>query len=97
MLHQHGVDFRYREYTEEPLDVDEIRQVLTALGLRAREVLRTRDAAYRALEWSGSEDEDSLIARMAEHPTLLQRPIGYHQGRAVVGRPPSRLLTLIED
>jgi arsenate reductase-like glutaredoxin family protein len=31
---------------------------------------------------------------MAQHPTLLQRPIGIGGGRAVLGRPPEALLQL---
>ena len=33
---------------------------------------------------------------MAGHPTLVQRPIGRPPGKAVLGRPPERLLELVE-
>ncbi|HSS48843.1 MAG TPA: ArsC/Spx/MgsR family protein [Thermoanaerobaculia bacterium] len=33
---------------------------------------------------------------MAHHPTLIQRPIGRLPGKAVLGRPPERLLELVE-
>jgi len=41
---------------------------------------------------SGDETEKALIAAMADHPTLLQRPIGVKGARAVLGRPPEKLL-----
>jgi arsenate reductase len=58
-------------------------------------VLRRKDKAFRELGLSGEEDDATLVALMAEHPTLLQRPIGVLGDRAVVGRPPERLLELV--
>ena len=94
MLKEQGVAFEARDYTKQPLDEDELREVLAALGVPARDVLRTRDPAYKAAGLTGDEDDDTLIALMAEHPTLLQRPIGMRGGKAVVGRPVENLLSL---
>lgn len=95
MLDEKAVPYRYREYTKEPLQQSEIREILRALGIPARELLRTRDAAWAQLGLTGDEPEDVLIRAMAEHPTLIQRPIGRLAGRAVLGRPPERLLELV--
>ena len=94
MLDEKGIPYRYREYTKEPLSEAEIREALRLLGVPPREVLRRNDAAFRELELTGEEPDDVLVAAMARHPTLLQRPIGIAGGRAVVGRPPERLLEL---
>lgn len=94
MLNENGVDFRYREYRTDPLSESEIRSVLKKLGVTARDVLRKRDRSFGELGMTGEEPEDELIARMAEHPTLLQRPIGVKGNRAIVGRPPEELLKL---
>lgn len=94
MLDERGVAYRYREYTREPLSEAEIRRVLELLGVGPREVLRRGDRAAKELGLTGEEPEDRLVALMAEHPTLLQRPIGVSGGRAVVGRPPEKLLEL---
>lgn len=95
MLEEHRVEYRYREYREEPLSEDELRSVLGMLSVGAREVLRARDA--KRLGLAGDEPDDVLIPLMAAHPTLLQRPIGVLAGRAVVGRPPERILELLAD
>ncbi len=89
MLDEKKIPYRYREYTREPLSEKEIRDVLRRLGLAARDVLRKND-----LGLTGDEAEAELIAAMARHPTLLQRPIGVRGDRAVVGRPAERLLEL---
>jgi arsenate reductase (glutaredoxin) len=90
LLNEKGIEHRYREYTREPLSEMEIRDVLRKLGLRPRDVLRKN-----GLGFTGEEPDDKLIAAMARHPTLLQRPIGVVGDRAVVGRPPERLLELL--
>ncbi len=96
MLDQRAIAYRYREYTEEPLSEDEIRQVLARLGRPARDLLRKADGANRELGLTGDEAEAVLIRHMAAHPTLLQRPIGLLEDRAVLGRPAERLLDLLD-
>ena len=95
MLDEKGIEYRYRDYVKKPLSEAEIRDVLKLLGLRPREVLRTKDPAFKELGLTGDEPDAQLIAAMAKHPTLLQRPIGIVGDRAMVGRPPERLLELV--
>lgn len=96
MLKEKKVEFRYREYTEEPLTAKELKQVLSYLGLKARDVLRKNDKAFKENSLSGDESEAQLIKLMAKHPTLLQRPIGIVGKRAALGRPPENLLSLLK-
>ena len=93
MLNERGISHTYREYTADPLSEDELREVLSKLGVGPRDVLRTRDANKAGL--TGDESDATLIALMAENPRLLQRPIGVLGDRAAVGRPPENLLDLI--
>jgi arsenate reductase len=97
LLDEKGIPYRYRDYVKNPLSEAEIRDVLKLLGLRPRDVLRTKDSNVKELGLTGDEPDAQLIAAMAKHPTLLQRPIGVVEGRAVVGRPPERLLELVQD
>lgn len=93
MLEERGVEFTYREYKADPLSRAELVDVLAKLGVGPRDVLRKRDASK--LELSGEESDDDLLDLMAEHPTLLQRPIGVLGGQARLGRPPEALLELL--
>ena len=93
MLNENGIEHTYREYTKDPLSEDEIRSVLSKLGVGPRDVLRKRDATKAGL--NGSETDDQLIALMADNPRLIERPIGVVEDRAAVGRPPENLLGLV--
>lgn len=94
MLNDRGVAFTYREYTKDPLSVDELRAVLGKLGVGPRDVLRHADATKAGL--TGDETDEELIAAMADNPRLLQRPIGVVGDRAALGRPVVDLLSLLE-
>ena len=96
MLNDNDVAFRYREYRQDPLSVAEIRAVLKKLGVGPKDVLRPRDRAFKELGLTGDEPDARLVDLMAEHPTLLQRPIGVLDSRAVVGRPVEHLLDLVK-
>ena len=93
LLTEHGVDFEQVDYHVFPLSEDEIRALLAKAGVGPREVLRQREPEYAEL--SGDESDDELIALMAEHPALLQRPIVEVGDRAVLARPPERALDLL--
>jgi arsenate reductase len=83
-------------YLDAPPTVDELRDVLAKLGMPARELIRTGEPEYRTL---GLDDpartEDELLAAMAAHPILIERPIFVKGDRAVIGRPIENVLQLL--
>ena len=97
MLEENEVEYDYRDSKKDPLTSTEIASVLSMLEVTPAQVLRQRDRAFRALELTGTEAEAQLIALMAAQHTLVERPIGIVGRRAVLGRPPEKLLTLLDD
>ena len=96
LLRQHGAEPEIVLYMEQPLNKKTLRSVLTKLGMSAREILRTAEAAYkeRGLAAPGLS-ETQLIDAMLEEPRLIQRPIVVKGNRAVLGRPPENALELL--
>ncbi|MEQ8981716.1 MAG: hypothetical protein RL846_27470, partial [Deltaproteobacteria bacterium] len=60
MLDERGIEYRYREYTQEPLDAAEVKRVLKKLGLGPKDVLRKNDKAYKELGLTGDESDAEL-------------------------------------
>lgn len=95
MLDEQNIEYRYREYTKDPLSQREIKALLRKLDLPVREVLRKNDKAFKENRLTGDEPEARLIHLISIHPTLLRRPIGVTNDKAVIGRPVDRLLELV--
>lgn len=83
-------------YLESPPSPAELREIIRMLGGGARGLLRAGETEYAELGLADSAlGEEALIAAMAAHPTLIERPIFVKDGRAVIGRPPDRVLELL--
>jgi arsenate reductase len=96
LLQAHGVAFEVRLYLEDPPTHGELQALLAQLGISARELLRSGEAEYEALGLADpSLGDAALIDAMAAHPRLIERPVFVHGGRAVIGRPPERVLALL--
>jgi arsenate reductase len=83
------------EYLKTPPDAATLRELLAKLGLSARDVLRKGEAVYKELGLAGGKTEDELIAAIVANPILLERPIVVAGGKAVIGRPPEKVLEIL--
>ncbi|SDW92613.1 arsenate reductase (glutaredoxin) [Lysobacter enzymogenes] len=96
LLRERGIEPEVIAYLETPPDATELCELLGLLGVDARELLRSGEDEYKQLGLDDTSlDEDALIAAMAAHPRLIERPVFVHGGRAVIGRPPERVLELL--
>lgn len=96
LLEARGLQPEVVYYLETPPSPAELRELLRMLGTGARGLLRTGEPEYAELGLGDpSLGEDALIDAMAAHPKLIERPVFVHAGRAVIGRPPERVLELL--
>jgi arsenate reductase len=83
-------------YLENTPDAATIEEILSKLGISARELLRKGEQAYKDNGLSDKElSDDQLIKAMTEFPKLIERPIVVKGAKAVLGRPPENVLSLI--
>ncbi|HEY8494015.1 MAG TPA: ArsC/Spx/MgsR family protein [Myxococcota bacterium] len=92
LLEERGVTFVERRYLEEPLTLEELRELARRLGRPAREWARRNEAAWTL---PADADDAAVLEAMAKEPILIERPILVRGRRAVVGRPPERVLELL--
>lgn len=96
LLQEHGVTPQIVLYLETPPSASQLKALLGALELPARELLRRSEEAYRTLGLANTDlTEDELIQAMVKHPKLIERPIVTVGKRAVLGRPPENVLSLL--
>lgn len=95
LLQDAGAEVTVRKYLEDAPSADELRAVLSRLGIPAIEMMRRGEARFKELGLSKDTSEDALVQAMAENPILIERPVGITVDKAAIGRPPENLLTLL--
>ena len=84
------------EYLKQPLYNVQISELLSKLGLTARQLMRSKETEFKELGLDNSAlTETQLIDAMVNTPKLIERPIVTKEQRAIIGRPPERVLELL--
>ncbi len=97
LLQQQGITPSVVAYLETPPSPDDIRRLLSLLGMTdARALMRKNEAEYKELGLDAPElSQEALIAAMAANPRLIERPIVVNGQRAAIGRPPENVLGIL--
>lgn len=96
-LNTHHINTKIIPYLLEPLSEPQIHTLKGKLGIDSvRQMMRTKDDIYQELRLEQT-DEAGLIAALASHPALLERPIAVLGDRAAIGRPLENITKLIEQ
>ncbi|HQU68189.1 MAG TPA: arsenate reductase (glutaredoxin) [Albidovulum sp.] len=94
LLEAHGIRPEIRLYLQNPPTEAELRAALKALGQPALALVRQKEPAFREAGLTETSPDEALIAAMAAHPVLIERPLVLHDRRAALGRPPEAVLSL---
>lgn len=95
LLAEHGIEPEVVRYLDTAPTRAELEDVLVKLGTDdPRAIVRTGEARYRELGLADA-DRDTLLDALAANPVLIERPIVVLGGRAVIGRPPEKVLDLL--
>ena len=96
LLQERGITPRIVEYLKTPLDARALGTLLGQLGMQPAELLRTGEPVYKSDYAGKSLGAAGWIEAMASHPILMERPIAVRGDKAVVGRPPEKVLELLD-
>lgn len=93
-----GIEYSVRRYLDEPPTVAELRAALDRLGAQPWDIARPGEDIAKELgmaEWGRTEaDRDHWLEALAEHPRLIQRPLVFTAGRAIIARDANALDSL---
>ncbi len=96
LLEAQGIQPKVVLYLETPSKPKELESLLKQLGLKPKDVMRTKEPVYRELKLAQSQLTDKqLIQILADNPILIERPIVVCKQKAVIARPPEKLLEII--
>ena len=95
LLHEKGEKPEVVEYLKDTLSIQELKELIGFLGVTPSALVRKNEAVWKE-EFKGKTlTDEALIQAMVENPKLIERPIVVKQKKAVLGRPPENILSLI--
>ena len=96
LLEAQGIKPEIVEYLKTPPTEAELQDILNKLGIKPRELMRTKEKEYKenGLDDKSLSDSD-LIEAMVRIPILIERPIVLANGKAAIGRPPEAVQSIL--
>lgn len=96
LLQEQGVEPEIIRYLETPPTEQILENILDALGLEPRELMRKGEKEYKEQGLDDPElDHKALIRAMVETPKLIERPIVIKGNKVALGRPPENVLDIL--
>lgn len=97
VLEDLGSEVEIVEYTKTPLSEEELADLIRKLGIRPKELVRTKEEIYKEKFADRKMTPKQWIKAMIKYPELMERPIVVKGDQAVIGRPASLILSLIKQ
>ena len=96
LLTERGIEPEIIRYLETPPTEQELKDILSALNLTPRELMRNKEKEYKEQGLNNPElSDEQLIAAMIATPKLIERPIVIANGKLALGRPPENVLSIL--
>ena len=95
LLEAQGATLEIVKYLDTPLTKSKLKDILNALNIAPISLVRKNEQIWKDNYKGKALSDDEIINAMVEHPKLIERPIVVNGDKAVIGRPPSSVLTII--
>lgn len=90
-LESKTTDFEIIEYLKTPLTFDELKEIISKLGIKPLELIRKQEADFKENFKGKDLTDDEYIQAMVDYPKLIERPIVVKDEKAVLGRPAEKI------
>ncbi|SNR34648.1 arsenate reductase [Lutibacter agarilyticus] len=95
ILEASKIPFETIKYLETPVTEEELTEIIELLGIAPIKLVRKTEAIWKE-NFKGKELSDAeIIKAMVANPKLIERPIVINNGKAVIGRPPELIKTIL--
>lgn len=90
-----GVEVQIIEYLKETITKEDLQDILSKLDKKPQEIIRKGEAIFKE-NFKGKEfSSEEWLTILIENPKLIERPIVFNEKKAVIGRPPEKVIELI--
>lgn len=94
LLEENGEEPTVVEYLKTPLDAKQLKAILKKLKLRPKDIVRTKEEAFKKTRVD-LENDEAVLKAIEQEPVLLERPIVVKGEKAAIGRPPENVLKIL--
>ena|SRR5687767_13252256 len=94
LLQEKGYEFDRINYFIDPIGRPKLEELLRKMKAKPRDIMRLKEAKYHELALDDATD-DELLNALVQYPELVQRPIVEKGDRAVLARPPEKVLEIL--
>ena len=95
ILEKSTLSFETINYLNSPISVAELSEIIELLKIAPIDLVRKNESVWKE-HYKGKDLSDSeIIIAMVENPKLIERPIVINHGKAVIGRPPESIYSIL--
>jgi arsenate reductase len=95
ILNEQNIEFKVIDYLQNPPTAKQIKTLLKKLKMKPLELLRKSENLYKVNYKDENLSDDEWIELMAKNPILIERPIIVNGYKALIGRPPEKVLEIL--
>ena len=90
-----GKEFEIIKYLDEVPSVAELKKIINLLKIKPIDLVRKNEAVWKENFKGKTLSDNDIVIAMVENPKLIERPIVINGDKAVVGRPPELISTIL--
>ena len=90
-----GKPFEIVKYLDDQLSEEALSEIIKLLGIAPIDLVRKNEKIWKE-EFKGKTLSDTeIISALAKHPKLIERPIVVNDTKAIIGRPPENISSIL--
>lgn len=95
ILEESGKEYEVIKYLENSPSRKDLNEIITKLNIEPLQLVRQNETIWKEEFKNKNLTNEEIIDAMVLHPILIERPIVINGNKAVVGRPPADISTII--
>jgi arsenate reductase (glutaredoxin) len=95
LVSERDYDTELVEYLVTPPSKEELRSLLQKLGMKPHELVRRGEEAFKQHYAGRTLSDEEWLDALVAYPILIERPIVVRGSKAVIARPPEKVLALL--
>jgi arsenate reductase len=95
ILEKSGKEFEIVNYLDNVPTVDEFKSIIKLLNVKPIDLVRKNEAVWKEKFKGKTLSDNDIISALVENPKLIERPIVINGNKAVIGRPPELITTIL--